>query len=89
MFADIEPSPVFVAVKDFLTAHKISYKNYGKNDFQKFKDNISSYRACVVIISGHAFCIVKRSKNNYKTLGFYNNDNNFKDIYWDNIKNIL
>lgn len=78
-------------LKDFLTAHKISYTKYDRNAYNKFYSNRNNFKVCVVLISGptigHAFCIVKQGKNKFKTLGFYNNDKDFKDVNWNYIKN--
>ena len=73
-----------VAVPTYFKGHKVSYKEYD-NTYEKYKKNAYKYRVSVVIISGHAFCIIKSGKS-LKTLNFDNNDMCAKPVKWSKIK---
>ena len=76
-------------VKGYLFNHNVKYKHYTK--YSKYKKNSKKYKAVVVLIDypsggGHAFCIIKNSKKQLKSLNYGRNDTKACKVNWKDIK---
>ena len=76
----------------YLSNHNINFKKYdsfnkknGKEAYKNYKKNSYKYRASVVSINGHAFCIIKDGKK-LKMLNYRNEDRCAKAVDWNKIK---
>ena len=76
----------------YLSNHNINFKKYdsfnkknGKEAYKNYKKNAYKYRASVVSINGHAFCIIKDGKK-LKMLNYQNEDRCAKAVNWNKIK---